>query len=111
GEMLWDKNSKYEEVLVDYFSNLYGSDWHTIVQYLEQLSTYSSCDHFNAIGDRINPKLSLNYKTAVRLAQSSLSLIEENISKQDGVIKEQWIQLGYHREYVIKLATSLALLS
>ncbi|OTO05303.1 DUF4838 domain-containing protein [Enterococcus sp. 5B3_DIV0040] len=111
GEVLWDKNINYEELLADYFSNLYGSDWHTIVQYLEQLSTYSSCDHFNAIGNRINPKLSLNYKTVVHLAQSSLSLIEKNISEHDGFIKEQWIQLGYHREYVIKLATSLALLS
>ena len=68
GEVLWDKNINYEELLADYFSNLYGSDWHTIVQYLEQLSTYSSCDHFNAIGNRINPKLSLNYKTVVHLA-------------------------------------------
>ncbi|WP_432763633.1 DUF4838 domain-containing protein [Enterococcus asini] len=111
GEMLWNKETDYEVVLADYFRHMYGEDWEQVTEYLEQLSQYSSCDHFNAIGPRVAPDLKLRYQTAVYLAQGSLPLIEKNTQEKTGVVKAQWLQLGYHREYTEKLGKSLALLS
>ena len=111
GEMLWNKEADYEVILEDYFSHMYGEDWQQVVEYLEQLSQYSSCDHFNAIGSRVNPNLRIRYLTAVYLAQGGLSLIEKNTQEKTGVVKTQWLQLGYHREYAEKLGKALALLS
>lgn len=111
GEMLWNKETDYEVVLADYFRHMYGEDWEQVTEYLEQLSQYSSCDHFNAIGPRVAPDLKLRYQTAIYLAQGSLTLIEKNTREKTGVVKAQWLQLGYHREYTEKLGKSLALLS
>ncbi|MFB5516133.1 MULTISPECIES: DUF4838 domain-containing protein [Enterococcus] len=111
GEMLWNKETDYEVVLADYFRHMYGEDWEQVTEYLEQLSQYSSCDHFNAIGPRVAPDLKLRYQTAIYLAQGSLTLIEKNTQEKTGVVKAQWLQLGYHREYTEKLGKSLALLS
>lgn len=111
GEMLWNKEADYEVVLTDYFSHMYGEDWQQVIEYLEQLSQYSSCDYFNAIGPRVAPELSLRYQTATYLAQGSLSLIEKNAQEKTGIVKTQWLQLGYHREYTEKLSKALALLS
>ena len=111
GEMLWNKETDYEVVLADYFRHMYGEDWEQVTEYLEQLSQYSSCDHFNAIGPRVAPDLKLRYQTAIYLAQGSLPLIEKNTQEKTGVVKAQWLQLGYHREYTEKLGKSLALLS
>lgn len=111
GEMLWNKEADYEVVLTDYFSHMYGEDWQQVIEYLEQLSQYSSCDYFNAIGPRVAPELSLRYQTATHLAQGSLSLIEKNAQEKTGIVKTQWLQLGYHREYTEKLSKALALLS
>ncbi|MGF1943730.1 DUF4838 domain-containing protein [Enterococcus casseliflavus] len=111
GEMLWNKDADYEVVLKDYFSHMYGEDWQQVTEYLEQLSQYSSCDHFNAIGPRVAPELSLRYQAATYLAQGSLSLIEKNAQEKTGIVKTQWLQLGYHREYAEKLSKALALLS
>lgn len=111
GEMLWNKEADYVVVLTDYFSHMYGEDWQQVTEYLEQLSQYSSCDHFNAIGPRVAPELSLRYQTATYLAQGSLSLIEKNAQNKTGLVKTQWLQLGYHREYAEKLSKALALLS
>lgn len=111
GEMLWNKETDYDVVLADYFRHMYGEDWEQVTEYLEQLSQYSSCDHFNAIGPRVAPDLKLRYQTAIYLAQGSLPLIEKNTQEKTGVVKAQWLQLGYHREYTEKLGKSLALLS
>ncbi len=111
GEMLWNKELDYDTVVKDYFSHLFGKDWKKVTDYLEALSLYSSCDHFNAIGPRVDPNLSLRYETAAALAADSLPLIEANTTETTGVVKQQWIQLGYHRAYVMKLAHALALLS
>ncbi|OOG27577.1 DUF4838 domain-containing protein [Enterococcus casseliflavus] len=111
GEMLWNKETSYEVVEADYFEHMYGVNWKEVVHYLEQLSAYSSCDHFNAIGARVNPTLSIRYEAAVQLAKSALPMIEKNCSNSSAEMKYNWIQLGYHREYVIKLGKALQMLS
>lgn len=111
GKMLWNKNLDYEQLKEDYFGAMYGSQWQEVVSYLEKLSHYSSCDHFNAIGDRIDEKLTGRYKIAVNLAHEALQLIENNTAETEAFQAKQWLQLGYHREYVVKLGKALQLLS
>lgn len=111
GHMLWNNTLTYEDLVAEYFSNVYGTQWREAVAYLSNLSKYSSCDYFNAIGERINPMLSNRYAIAVNLAKGSLAMIAENTSRTTNLQKKQWLQLGYHREYVIKLASALQSLS
>ena len=33
--MLWKKTRSYEELIEEYFSALYGSNWQSVVEYLE----------------------------------------------------------------------------
>ena len=111
GQMLWNNSLDYEELKEEYFSSMYGADWKEVVKYLEDLSKFSSCDYFNAIGERLNPVLSERYQVCVNLAEEILGLIEKNSTEQTGLCKAEWKNLGYHREYVTKMAMALRLIS
>lgn len=111
GQMLWDNTLDYQALQEEYFASLYGEEWVEVIQYLSELSNYSSCDYFNAIGDRINPTLSARYATAVHLANERLTMISKNTIQTNSLQKKQWIQLGYHREFVMKLGKALELIS
>lgn len=111
GRMLWDNTLSYDDLKETYFSALYGDNWQTVVTYLEKLSEYSSCDYFNAIGDRQNADLSVKYEISSQLAFNFVNVLEENITSHQGIQHEAWRQLSYHREYVIKLAYALHLMA
>lgn len=111
GQMLWDKSLGYEDLKALYFEALYGENWQTVVTYLEKLSEYSSCDYFNAIGDRQDADLAGKYEISSRLAFSFVNTLEENITAHHGLQREAWRQLGYHRAYVVKLAHALHLMA
>lgn len=110
GKMLWDNQLSYDELKAEYFAAMYGNEWQTVTTYLEQLSTHSSCDYFNAIGDRLNPELAASYQIARNLANEFLPVLEANTQLSEGVSKAQWLQLGFHREFVLKLSKALELL-
>lgn len=111
GQMLWDRSQSYQTVQKTYFQALYGEAYQTVIDYLEQLSRYSSCDHFNAIGDRQNPTLATHYALAQHLAMDFLPQIEQNLTACEGLQREAWRQLSYHRQYVMKIAHALHLLA
>ncbi|ADE30660.1 conserved hypothetical protein [Streptococcus suis GZ1] len=111
GQMLWNRNLEYDELKALYFSSLYGSEWKSVVTYLEKLSDYSSCDYFNSIGDRQNAELSMKYNISSKLAFNFINTLEENVAKNNGIQRDAWRQLGYHREYVVKLANALHLMA
>ncbi|MGU7885758.1 DUF4838 domain-containing protein [Streptococcus suis] len=111
GQMLWNRNLEYDELKALYFSSLYGSEWKSVVTYLEKLSDYSSCDYFNSIGDRQNAELSMKYNISSKLAFNFINTLEENVAKNNGIQRGAWRQLGYHREYVVKLANALHLMA
>lgn len=111
GKMLWNNQRDYEDLKNEYFHALYGESWEEVVNYLETLSLYSSCDHFNAIGPRVNESLAMRYAVARNVARDAIHMIEKNTIETDDIQKDAWIQLGYHREYVLKMAEALSLLS
>lgn len=111
GHMLWNNTLDYETLKKEYFEAMYGDEWKQVTEYLEALSLYSSCDYFNAIGERLNPVLSDRYGVCVNLSKEILPVIEENTSKAAGLQKREWKVLGFHREYVEKMAAALQLIS
>lgn len=104
---LWNREADYEDLKADYFKNLYGEDWEKVCEYLEKLSAYSSCDHFNAIGSRENPELMNRYRIARNTANNALGLIVKNTVKESGSRKAAWKELDLHRTYVMLLAKAL----
>lgn len=64
-------------MIEEYFSALYGSNWQSVVEYLEKLSSYSSCDYFNAIGSRQNDVLANHYYIAYNLADNFCQLLRK----------------------------------
>lgn len=112
GKTLWNKNINYSEVKKEYFSSMYGNDWEKVVNYYEKLSDYSSCDYFNAKGDRENYLLSIKYESAEKIAFNFITEIEKNIKNANNqLIKKEWRNLSFHRQFTIKMAKSLFLLS
>ncbi|RCW16517.1 DUF4838 domain-containing protein [Streptococcus gallolyticus] len=111
GQLLWNKDLAYDDLKSVYFSALYGENWQLVVTYLEKLSEYSSCDYFNAIGERQDAALAAKYDISSQLAFSFVNTLEENITSHSGLQKEAWRQLAYHRAYVVKLAKALHLMA
>lgn len=112
GKMLWNNSLSYEDLQKEYFMTSYGeTDYKNVIEYLEKLSYNSSCDYFNAIGERSDSLLSLKYMLSKNIATEFLPIIEKNYSISNGFEKEQWRVLSYHREFVMKLSGDLELLS
>lgn len=111
GQMLWNDKLDYEDLKEEYFSAMYGTDWQLVTTYLEKLSDYSSCDYFNAIGSRQQVELSGQYKVSSDLAYNFINTLEEHVTKETGTQKQEWRQLGYHRQFIIKLAHALHLMA
>ncbi len=111
GQMLWNRNLDYETLKEKYFSAMYGENWQVVTSYLEKLSEYSSCDYFNAIGSRQQADLSEKYKVSSALAYNFINHLEKNITATRGIQKQEWRQLAYHREFVVKMAEALHLMA
>ncbi|HFR3459602.1 TPA: DUF4838 domain-containing protein, partial [Streptococcus suis] len=54
---------------------------------------------------------SMKYNISSKLAFNFINILEENVAKNYGIKRDAWRQLGYHREYVIKLANALYLMA
>ncbi|HGL8786985.1 TPA: DUF4838 domain-containing protein, partial [Streptococcus suis] len=51
------------------------------------------------------------YNISSKLAFNFINTLEENVAKNNGIQRDAWRQLGYHREYVVKLANALHLMA
>lgn len=107
GHMLWDSSLNYDELKREYFQTLYGEDWNSVVRYLESLSKLSSCDYFNAIGERHDSSMVQRYAAIVDEATRFLPAIEEHVMSCSGSVKHEWLLLSHHREYVLYIASAL----
>ncbi|MFD0705396.1 DUF4838 domain-containing protein [Alloscardovia venturai] len=109
--MLWDNTGNYDELVQEYCEAAYGSSWRDVVSYLQDLSTFSSCDYFNAIGKRHNPELSQRYAVAKHVAQEFVDYLRKGLSQSaqchDSVQLHQWEILDAHRRYVIAISQAL----
>lgn len=107
GSMLWNNTRTYDDIKQEYFASLYGNSWKTAVDWLQTVSYLSSCDYFNAIGERINLKQSEQFNAIACLADSMVTTISKQISNETGHIANEWLLLSWHREYVKKLSQAL----
>ncbi|WP_300380150.1 DUF4838 domain-containing protein [Clostridium sp.] len=107
GKMLWNNERSYDDIKKEYFEAAYGDSWEKVYAYLEKLSDLSSCDYFNAIGERINTEMYVNYKVIKSLCEEFLLEIKRNLIDTTEIQNDFWDVLGYHREYCIIMADGL----
>lgn len=108
GKMLWDNTLDYDKLAEEYFTAAFGADGLKAYAYLEEISKLSSCDYFNAIGERINPELFSRYQKITELCGGFLPEIKKHIIGETGLVKQFWEVLSYHREYCMILSEGLA---
>lgn len=106
---LWNPSLSFEALKEEYFSVVYGGEWKKVLTYLEQLSAWTSCDYFNGIGPRENPKMAMRYDQALRYveAERSFSPSEPETPLQ----RTAYRLLEYHAEYCRLLLKALRDLS
>lgn len=110
GKMLWNNKLSYETLIQEYFPAAYGVDGMKVYGYLEQISKLSSCDYFNAIGERISPKLYLRYETIATYCGGYQEEIKKHLISETGLQKRFWEVLSYHREYCMIISKGLSAL-
>lgn len=108
GKMLWNNARSYDDIKKEYFQSAYGDSWENVYSYLEKLSDLSSCDYFNAIGERINTKIYMNYKFIKGLCEEFLVEIKRNLIDTTGIQNDFWKVLAYHRDYCMLMVEGLS---
>lgn len=111
GQFLWDKQADFDEMQQDYFSHIYGEYAPEVTKYLTKVSELSSCDYYNAIGERVNHERSEKYYELYNFVKESLPLLKKGQSEASVAQKKEWQILGYHRHVIEKLSLSLYHLS
>lgn len=107
GSTLWNDGLDYEELKQDYFASLYGERWQEAANWLESMSALSSCDYFNAIGERIDEHKAEQFKQLIDVADGGLTMIEQSIASSRGLQHDEWVNLSYYRQYALLIAQAL----
>lgn len=110
GKTLWNQDICYDEIKKDYFDAAYGTGSDTVYCYLDQLSRLSSCDYFNAIGDRINPAMGQRYDAIGNICREFLPQIKSRLMTGSPLQKEFWRALSCHRTYCMIMSRGLGCL-
>ena len=110
GRMLWDNKAEFEQIRDEYFDAAYGDGSQQVYDYLKQLSDLSSCDYFNAIGERINPEMGLRYQAIESICREFLPVIKDHLLTAHGIQGDFWKVLAYHREYCMIMVRGLGCL-
>lgn len=113
GRMLFDGDTTFEELTMEYFQAAYGEGWQKVLAYLKDISSLCSCDYFNGKGNRINPKVSASMEQLTKLA-AGFSAFPPKAGAEAGEAPLHdlfWKYLDYHREYSIRLGRALQMLS
>lgn len=101
GLTLFDCSTDFEATAKDYFSHLYGAHSNRCYEYLQRLSSASSCDYFNGVGPRVAPLKAKGFLEATYLANCLLE--NTHPSESNYFLKK----LYFHAQYVKLLASAL----
>lgn len=123
GRMLWNDRQSFEELRDEYFAAAYGPEYEKVEEYLENLSSLSSCDYINGKGKRRRPDLAKRMEKICQCCESFETEQEtvrregekgsasERNQEADSVQDLFWHLLAYHREYVLRLAPAVGYLA
>ena len=105
GRTLFDENADVEELIGEYFEAAYPEKPQLAKEYLERLSSLSSCDYLNGKGDRVNPDMARRMGEIADLCaqmELSLSTVPEG---------SHWKALRHHNGYIGRLALAIEALA
>lgn len=111
GKRLWDDTLTFEEVTEEYFSAAYGERKANVLAYLQELSSLSSWDYFNKIGDRLNPELATRWGKVAPTVKAFLAEDKTSGKEQNSVERIFCQRLDYHGKYCIILSKALEALA
>jgi len=106
GRTLMDEGADVNELVGEYFSAAYGADWPLAADFLSRLSGLSSTDYVNGKGERADRGVAARMEAVRELCLDFLPTLDAHRSA-GGWATPFWEVLGFHREYVLKLARAL----
>lgn len=68
----------------------------------------SSCDYFNAIGERHNPEQAKRYAELSEQARAVADMLADHVAGADDGHRAAWLVLDWHCGYVERISTALA---
>lgn len=100
---LWDKQSKFESVVSDYFTSSFGKDGKMVAEYMKTLSDLFHPPYMRFELEQKNEEIAVDFAKVKEVIEVfKVSYIEQNIEKGNS-----WKYLFYHAEYCIILADML----
>lgn len=109
GETLFDSSRTYEELLEDYFSHAFGTEWKQVVEYLQKLAECLPFDYFSKLKGLkgtafYNPEYAEKAKPVRSITEAFTEVIQKNKVQPSRAASVSWQLLDLHREYVNRLA-------
>lgn len=111
GMCLFDNTLSFDEIAADYYKHAYGEGWKEIFHYLDTISSLCSCDYFNRIGERVNPKITENMEALITCVINFHPTLSKYFGLAQDVEYRFLKNLDYHSQYSILLAEALYHLS
>ncbi len=115
GEMLYDTDHTFEELLEDYFSHAYGENWREVYAYLEKIRerldfAYMSgyCSEDERRGHFYAPKLADGMREVAKIVEDFAPIIKANLKRTHRSEHVSWAMLEYFGRYVTGLSAALA---
>lgn len=111
GRKLLDIDSRFDDMVKEYYQAAYGDGWQDVLAYLTELSELSDCDYFNNKGPRINPDMAERMRKAHILTEN-FAKSGYFAKKQEGELQARFQEiLRYHCEYIVYLEDAIAQLA
>ncbi len=116
GEMLFDSNHTFDELVEDYFSHAFGDNWREVYNYLllirdkmdfAYMQGFKSAN--NNIGLFYNPQIANSIREIPDIVGKFSNVIEKNLKQSQRASHVSWSMLDYFGKYVTMLSTALAL--
>ncbi|MCD8103854.1 MAG: DUF4838 domain-containing protein [Lachnospiraceae bacterium] len=122
GQMLFDREKSERELEQEYFEAAYGDFAPAAVHYLEKLSELECCDYVNGKGDRKNASVTARMEAVIACCEEFRAELSGKCGEKtdalfcgepEGDTVELLFRklLAYHRDYVVRLADAIRLLS
>ena len=117
-ETLMDREVKFEDIVEDYFSHIYGEDWKQALAYFEKLADAFEFPYMEGEnsadkeqGNYYNPAQAAKLETVRTLAAEGEALAKAHLLMPTRPQTISWRLMLRHCEYIIGVAETMALLA
>ena len=117
-ETLMNREVKFEDIVEDYFSHIYGSDWQQAQAYFEKLAKVFDYNYMAGeasadleIGKYYAPEMVQPLLSVKELAKEGEALAKDHLQMPTRPQTVSWRLLLRHCEYIVGVAETMALLA